>query len=80
MNECEAENITYQASLNSNKLNYDAKHYKDSCETNFKKQSATHKKNHLIKSNIKMKQLSKEVWNLSQQMAMAVKSHEGESL
>ena len=56
MNECEAENITYQASLNSNKLNYDAKHYKDSCETNFKKQSATHKKNHLIKSNIKMKQ------------------------
>ena len=25
-------------------------------------------------------ELSKEVWNLSQQMAMAVKSHEGESL
>ena len=43
-NECEAENITYQASLNSNELNYDAEHYKDNCETNFKKQFAPHKK------------------------------------
>ena len=38
-------NIIYQSSLNSNKLNYDEKCYKGSCETTFKKRFANHKKN-----------------------------------
>ena len=42
--ECQAENIIYQASLNSNKLNYDKKYYKGSSETTFKKGFANHKK------------------------------------
>ena len=42
--ECLAKNIIQQASLNSNKPNYDEKYYKDSCETIFKKPFASHKK------------------------------------
>ena len=42
--ECQAENIIYQASLNSNKLNYDEKYYKGSWETTSKKRFANHKK------------------------------------
>ena len=42
--ECQSESIIYQASLNSNKLNYDEKCYKGSCEITFKKRFANHKK------------------------------------
>ena len=33
--ECQATNNIYQASLNSNKINYDEKYYKSSCDTTF---------------------------------------------
>ena len=42
--QCRAENIIYQASLNSNKLDYDEKYYKGSCETTFEKRFVNHKK------------------------------------
>ena len=38
------ETIIYQASLNSNQLNYDEKYYKSSSEIAFKKRFANHKK------------------------------------
>ena len=38
--EFQVKNIIYQASLNSNKLNYDEKYYKGSCKNRF----ADHKK------------------------------------
>ena len=41
--ECQAKHIIYKAILNSNKLNYDKKYCKGSCETTFKKQFANHK-------------------------------------
>ena len=43
MKECHVENIIYQASLNSNKLNYDKKYHKKSFETTFKKRFTSHK-------------------------------------
>ena len=42
--ECQAQNIIYQVSLNSNGLNYDEKYYKGSCDTTFKKRFANQKK------------------------------------
>ena len=62
--ECQAENIIYQASLNSNKLNYDGKYYKGSCETTFKKRFANHKKSFNNDQHKNERELSKEVWNL----------------
>ena len=41
--ECQAKHIIYKAILNSNKLNYDKKYCKGSCETTFKKQFANHR-------------------------------------
>ena len=53
----------YQTSLNSNKLNYEEKYCKGSCETTFKKRLADHKKfnNEQYKNET---ELSKEVCNL----------------
>ena len=62
--ECQAENILYQVSLNSNRLNYDEKYYNGSCETTFKIRFANKKnpfKNEQYKNET---ELSKEVWNL----------------
>ena len=42
--ECQSKNVIYQASLNSDKLNYGEKYYKCSCEITFKKRFVNHKK------------------------------------
>ena len=41
---CQAKNVICRANLNSNKLNYDEKHYKGSCGITFKKRFPNHKK------------------------------------
>ena len=51
----QAKNIIYQASLKSNKLNYDEKYYIGSCETTLKKRFANQKRNHVTTSNVKTK-------------------------
>ena len=62
--ERQTENIIYQASLNSNKLNYDEKYYKSSCETTFKKRFVSHKKSFNKDQYKNETEHSKEVWNL----------------
>ena len=54
----------YEASLNSNKRNYDEKYYKGSCKTTFKKQFANHKKSFNNEQYKKETKLSKELQNL----------------
>ena len=53
--ECQFENIIYQNSLNSNKLECEEKYYKAKCETTLKNDSPIIK-NHLARNNIKTKQ------------------------
>ena len=62
--EFQAENINYEAGLNSNKLNYDEKYYKSNCETTFKKRFVNHKKSFNNDQYKNEMELSKEVWNL----------------
>ena len=50
--------------MNSNKLNYEEKYYKGSCETTFKKQFANHKKSFNNDQYKNETEVSKEVWNL----------------
>ena len=62
--ECQADNIIYQATINSNKPNYEPQNYIGLAETNFKKRYANHKKsfNHQKYENDTV--LSKELWKL----------------
>ena len=62
--ECPAENVIYQASLNSNKLDYNKKYYKGSCETIFRKQFANHKQLANNEQSKNETELSNEVLNL----------------
>ena len=67
--ECQSKNVIYQASLNSDKLNYGEKYYKCSCEITFKKRFVNHKKNHLTTSNVKTKKnFQRKNGTLSQQI------------
>ena len=62
--ECQAENIIDEASLNSNKLNYEEKHCKGSCETSFKKRFGNHKKSFNNDQYKNEMEFSKEARNL----------------
>ena len=50
--------------MNSNKLNYDEKYHKGSCETTFKRQFANHKISFNSDQYKNETEVSKEVWNL----------------